>query len=121
MKTEHVAIKSAEGVAQFIFRPSAERRGYYLCHYGRLAPDGTFAEETKLSFSEFFNTIGVPAELVAAFVETLSDFEMEIWDFGYLSQKHFDSFVHFFVHSSDLVQLYPGMLVFTFNKKENED
>lgn len=110
-----------DAVAQVIFRPSAERRGYYLCHYGHLAPDGTFVEDLELDFSAFLDAIGVPFELVIAFVKSLGDSELEILGFGYLSQERFDSFMHSFVRSCDGVQLYPGMLVITFNKKEDED
>lgn len=118
MKTEE---KTSMGVAlQVVFRPSVERRGYYLCHYGRLGSDGTFVEEFELSFSEFLKTIGVPVEFVASFMEGFSDSELEVCDFGYLPQEYFDSFMHIFVHVSDEVQLYPGMLVLTFNREENE-
>lgn len=119
MKTKKVE-KSVEGVAQVIFRPSAERRGYYLCHYGHLVPDGTFAEASELSLSEFLDIIGVPAELVASFMERLSDSELEICGFGYLSQARFDEFVRYFAEPCDAVQLYPGMLVLTFNEEGNE-
>lgn len=118
MKTEGKT--SVDAVAQVIFRPSAERRGYYLCHYGHLSPDGTFTENFELSFSEFLGSICASAESVAAFVEKLSDSELEICDFGYLSQERFDEFVRYFVELFGMVQLYPGMLVLTFNKKENE-
>jgi len=104
-------------VAQVIFRPSAERRGSYLFHYGRLTPDGTFAEDSELSFSEFLETIGVPVQFAASFMEGFSDSELGICGFGYLSQERFDSFMHIFVHVSDGVQLYPGMLVLTFNNE----
>lgn len=119
MKTEE---KTSMGtVAQIIFRPSVERRGYYLFHYGHLAPDGTFVEDFKGGLSEFLDAVGIVPELVTAFVETFSDSELEIGDFGYLSQERFDSFMRFFVHASDGVQLYPGMMVMSFNKKEDED
>lgn len=118
METEEKTGMNA--VAQVIFRPSAERRCYYLFHYGHLASDGTFVENFDLSFSDFLNAIGIPAESVAAFMESLSGFELEVCGFGYLSQERFDSFVHFFVRSCDTVQLYPGMMVLSFNKKENE-
>lgn len=108
-------------VAQVVFRPSMERRGHYLFYYGHLAPDGTFVEDFKGSLSEFLDAAGVPPELVTAFVEGIGDSEMEICDFGYLSQERFDSFMHFFIHSSDGVQLYPGMMVMVFNRKEDED
>lgn len=112
--------KSMVEVPQVVFRPSSECRGYYRCHYGYLVPDVTFAETSELSLSEFLGTIGVPAMIVASFVESLSDYELEICGFGYLSQACFDSFVRCFAEFCDSVQLYPGMLVFTFNKKENE-
>ena len=118
MKTEEK--KSMDAVAQIIFRPSAERRGYYLCHCGHLAPDGTFAEASDLTFLEFLDVTGVPADSVAPFVESLSDPELEICDFGYLSQERFDAFVRCFAELCGAVQLYPGMLVFTFYKTENE-
>jgi len=119
MKTKEKT--SMDAVAQVIFRPSAERLGYYRCHYGHLAPDGTFAEDAEQRFSEFLYAVGIPSELATAFVKALSDSEFEICDFGYLSQKRFDEFVRCFVESCGAVQLYPGMLVLTFNKKENED
>lgn len=108
------------GVAQVVFRLSAERRGHYLCHYGRLAPDGTFVEDFELSLSEFLDSVGVLFELVTAFMKGLSNSEQEILKFGYLSQERFDSFMRLFVNSCDVVQLYPGMLVLTFNRKEGE-
>lgn len=119
MKTEEET--SVSVVAQVIFRPSAERRGHYLFYYGHLAPDGTFVEDFRGSLPEFLDDAGVSPELVTAFVEGIGDSEMEIFDFGYLSQERFDSFMHFFIHSSDGVQLYPGMMVMTFNKEESED
>ena len=118
MKTEEKT--SMDVVSQVIFRPSAERRCYYLFHYGHLASDGTFVENLELSFSDFLETIGIPADLVAAFVKKLSDFELEVCGFGYLSQERFDNFLHFFAQFCDTVQLYPGMMVLSFNKKENE-
>lgn len=107
-------------VAQVVFRPSVERRSYYLCHYGHLGSDGTFVENHELSFSDFLGAIGIPADLVAAFEEKLSGFELEVCGFGYLSQERFDNFLHFFAQFCDTFQLYPGMMVLTFNKKENE-
>lgn len=118
MKTEEKTGMYA--VAQVVFRPSVERRCYYLFHYGHLASDGTFVENLELSFSDFLDVIGVPAELVADFMKDLSGFESEVCGFGYLSQERFDSFMRTFVHSCDAVLLYPGMLVLTFNRKENE-
>lgn len=119
MKTEEKTSMGA--VAQVIFRPSVERRGNYLFHYGHLAPDGTFAEDFKGSLSEFLDAVGIASELVTAFVEAFSDSELEVGDFGYLSQEHFDNFMHLFVQSCDGVQLYPGMMVMSFNEKEDED
>lgn len=118
MKTEEKT--SMDAAAQVVFRPSVERRCYYLFHYGHLAPDGTFVENLQLSFSDFLETVGIPAELVADFMKDLSGFELEVCGFGYLSQERFDSFVRSFVQSCDTVQLYPGMMVLTFNRKENE-
>ena len=120
MKTEE---KTSVGkVAQVIFRPSAERRGYYLFYYGHLIPEGTFVEDFRGSLSEFLDAVGVAPELVAAFVETFAgDSELELGDLGYLSQERFDCFMHFFIHSCDEVQLYPGMLVLTFKEQGNED
>lgn len=108
-------------VAQVIFRPSAECRGHYRLHYGYLAPDGTFVEDFELSFWDFLIGIDVPVVLVEVFEDSLSDTEKEICHFGYLSQERFDNFVRCFSDSCTTVQLYPGMLVLTFNKrKENE-
>lgn len=118
MKTEEKT--GMDAVAQVVFRPSVERRCYYLFHYGYLGSDGSFVENFELSFSDFLDVIGIPAELVADFMEDLSGFELEVCGFGYLSQERFDSFIRSFVRSCDTVQLYPGMLVLTFNKKENE-
>lgn len=105
-------------VSQVVFRPSVERRGYYLFHYGHLASDGTFVENLELSFSDFLNVIGISPESVAAFMEDLSGFESEVCGFGYLSQERFDSFVRLFVRFCDMVQLYPGMMVLSFNTQE---
>lgn len=118
MKTEEKT--SMDAVAQVIFRPSAECRGSYRFHYGHLAPDGTFVEDLELSFRDFLDSVGVPVTFVAAFVESLNDTEKELCNFGYLSQGRFDEFVRYFSDSCTTVQLYPGMLVLTFNKKENE-
>lgn len=118
MKTEEKM--SMSKVAQVIFRPSAECRGYYRFHYGYLVPDDSFDEESELSFWDFLESFAVPATFVAAFVENLSYAEKEIGRFGYLSQEHFDEFLRYFSDSCVTVQLYPGMLVLTFNKKENE-
>lgn len=118
MKT--VEKTSLDGIAQVVFRLSTERCGHYLCHYGRLAPDGTFVEDFELSLSEFLDRVGVLFELVTAFMKDLSDSEQEILKFGYLSQERFDSFMRLFVNSCDAVVLYPGMLVLSFNRKEDE-
>ena len=118
MKTEEKT--SMSEVAQVIFRPSAECRGYYRFHYGHLLPAGSFDEESELSFWDFLESLAVPATFVAAFVESLSDTEKEFGRFGYFSQEHFSEFVRYFSDSCVTVQLYPGMLVLTFNKKENE-
>lgn len=118
MKTEEKT--GMDVVAQVVFRPSVERRCYYLFHYGHLAPDGTFVENLELSFSAFLDAIGVPAELVADFMEDLSGFESEVCGFGYLSQERFDSFIRTFVGFCDTILLYPGMMVLTFNRKGNE-
>ena len=119
MKTEEKT--SLGAVAQVIFRPSAECRGYYRFHYGHLLPAGSFDEESELSFWDFLGSLVVPSTFVAAFVANLSDAEKEFGHFGYLSQEHFNEFVRYFSDSCVTVQLYPGMLVLTFNKKkENE-
>lgn len=112
---------SVNRVAQVIFRPSVERRGHYLFHYGHIAPDGTFVEDFRGSLSEFLEAVGLPSGLVTVFVEAFSESELEVGDFGYLSQERFDSFMHLFVRSCDGVQLYPGMMVMSFNEKEDED
>lgn len=108
-------------VAQVIFRPSAECRGYYRFHYGHLAPDGTFAEDFRGSLPEFLDAVGISSELVTVFVEAFIDSELEVGDFGYLSQDRFDSFMHLFVRSCDGIQLYPGMMVMSFNEEGNEN
>lgn len=107
-------------VAQVVFRPSSECRGYYRFHYGYFTSDGTFAEAAELSFWQFLSTISVPAAFVTSLEGDLDATELEICGFGYLSQKCFDAFLRCFVDSSDTVQLYPGMLVLTFQKKEDE-
>lgn len=119
MKTEKVE-KSVEGVAQVIFRPSAECCGFYRFHYGHLVPDGTFVENVELSFWDFLKSLDVPVSFVSAFVGSFDASEMEVCHFGYLSQERFDEFVRSFAGSCGTVQLYPGMLVLTFNEKENE-
>lgn len=112
---------SMSKIAQVIFRPSAECRGYYRFHYGHLLPAGSFDEESELSFWDFLESLAVPATFVAAFVENFSYSEKEFGRFGYLSQDRFNEFVRYFSDSCVTVQLYPGMLVLTFNKrKENE-
>ena len=107
-------------VAQVIFRPSSECRGFYRFHYGYFSPDGAFAEATELSFWRFLGTLDVPAAFVASLGEKLDAAELEICSFGYLSQERFNDFLRYLADSSDTVQLYPGMLVLTFQKKENE-
>lgn len=111
---------SKDAVAQVVFRPSVERLGYYRFHYGHLASDGPFVEASELSFSEFLDTVDVPAGAVSFFVEGLSGSGLEICGFGYLSQERFEEFVRYFVDFCGSVQLFQGMLVLTFNKKENE-
>lgn len=118
MKTEEKTGLSE--VAQVIFRHSAECRGYYRFHYGYLLPAGSFAEDVELCFWDFLESLAVPSSLVATFMESFSDAEMEVCHFGYLTQDHFNEFVRYFSDSCTAVQLYPGMLVLTFNKKENE-
>ncbi len=118
MKTEEKT--SMEEVAQVVFRPSSERRGYYRFHYGYLAPDGTFAEAADLDFLKFLELIDVPFPLVASFSEKLDVAESRVCGFGYLSQERFDDFMRYFADASDTVQLYPGMLVFTYHKNEDE-
>lgn len=61
MKTEEKT--SMDAVAQVIFRPSAECRGYYRFHYGYLLPAGSFDEESELSFWEFLGSLAVPSTL----------------------------------------------------------
>ena len=107
-------------VAQVVFRPSSEIRGYYRFHYGSLSSDGNFTECTELSFWRFLGTLDVPAAFVASLGEKLGAAELEICGFGYLSQERFNDFLRYLADSSDTVQLYPGMLVLTFSKKENE-
>lgn len=119
MRTEEKT--SMDAVAQVIFRPSAECRCHYRLHYGHLAPDGTFVEDFELSFWDFLTSLDVPVVLVDVFEDSLSDTEKVICHLGYLSQEHFDNFVRCFSDSCTTVQLYPGMLVLSFNKrKENE-
>lgn len=118
MKTEEKT--SMGSVAQVIFRHSAECRGYYRLHYGHLVPGGAFEEDSELLFRDFLKGIDVPDAFVAAFVESFSDAETEICHFGYLSQVHFHEFLRCFSDSCTMVQLYPAMLVLTFDEKENE-
>lgn len=118
MKTEEktrVVIAS-----QIVFRSSAERRDYYRFHYGHLTPGGTFAEDAELSFWDFLKTNDVPDVFVTDFEEKFDATELEVCNFGYFSQERFDDFMHCFVDFCDTVQLYPGMLVLTFNKQEHE-
>lgn len=118
MKTEE---KTSMGeVAQVIFRPSSERQGYYRFHYGYFSPDGAFAEAAELDFLKFLGLIDVPFALVASLADKFDAAELGLCSFGYLSQGRFDDFMRYFADSSDTVQLYPGMLVLTFQKKENE-
>ena len=109
-----------DAVAQVVFRHSAERPGYYLCHYGHLTSEGTFAEASEQSLSEFLVGIGVSGEVIACFVKSLGDSELEVCAFGYFSQKRFDVFMRYFLVLCSSVVLYPGMLVLTFNKEDNE-
>ncbi len=107
-------------VPQVVFRCSVERPGYYRFHYGHFTPGGTFAENSEQSFWDFLKTVDVPVAFVAAFVESLSDSELENCRFGYFSQVRFVELMRYFVESCDTVQLYPGMLALTFNEKEDE-
>ena len=68
MKTEEKTSMGA--VAQVVFRPSVERRGHYLCHFGHLAPDGTFVEDSELSFWDFLESLEVPDSFVSAFISS---------------------------------------------------
>lgn len=118
MKTEE---KTSMGeVGQVVFRPSAECRGYYRFHYGYLAPDGSFIEDVELCFWDFLDNLDVPFSLVETFVESFSGSEMEVCNFGYFLQEHFNQFARYFAASCASLQLYPGMLVYTFNKRHNE-
>lgn len=107
-----------DAVPQVVFRHSAERRGYYLCHYGHLTSEGTFAEASEQSFFGFLRTLEVPPHVLASFEEELSESEVDICRFGYLSQEHFNDFVRWFSASCVTVQLYPGMLALTFDEQE---
>lgn len=119
MKTEEKT--SMDAVAQVVFRHSAECPGYYRYYYGHLIPGDTFSEDVERSFCDFLKAIDVPSFYVASFEGNLSESEMEICRFGYLSQKRFCDFVRYFAESCATVQLYPGMLVLTFNETEDED
>ena len=119
MKTEEK--KSMGKVPQVVFRPSAECSGCYRFHYGHLISGGTFSEDVEQSFWDFLKTIDVPPLSVASFVGKFSESEKEICRFGYFSQEHFDEFVRYFSEFCAAVQLYPGMLVLTFNEEGNED
>lgn len=119
MKTEEKT--GVNRVAQVVFRPSVERRGHYLCHFGHLAPDGTFVEEFELSFWDFLKTLEVPDSFISIFLAGLDVSEKEIFRFGYLAQERFDEFMRHFAEFSRMVQLYPGMLVLTFDRQEDED
>lgn len=105
-------------VAQVIFRPSSEIRGYYRFHYGFLPSEGPFSECAELSFWQFLSTIDVPAAFVTSLEAKLGAAELEICGFGYLSQERFNDFLRYLADSSDSVQLCPGMLVLTFLKKK---
>lgn len=119
MKTEEKT--GMDAVAQVVFRPSAERPGYYRCYYGHLTSEGTFAEASELSFLGFLRTLEVPPLVLVSFEGELSESEMDICRFGYLSQEYFNDFVRWFSASCTTVQLYPGMLVLTFDEQEEED
>lgn len=116
MKTEKKT--STGAVAQVVFRPSVERRGHYLFHFGHLAPQGTFAEESELSFWDFLESLEVPNSFVSIFLAGFDASEKEIFRFGYITQDRFDEFLRHFAESCMTVQLYPGMLVLTFKEKE---
>lgn len=118
MKTEEKT--SMDAASQVIFRPSAERPGYYRCHYGHLTSEGTFAEASELSFLDFLKTLEVPPFVLASFEQDFSESDMDICRFGYLSQEHFCQFVRWFSASCATVQLYPGMLVLTFFEEGEE-
>lgn len=118
MKTEEKT--SMDEVAQVVFRPSSERRGYYRFHYGYFTSDGTFTEAADLDFLKFLGLIDIPIPLVASMSEKFDAAELGVCGFGYLSQERFDDFMRYFADSSDTIQLYPGMLVLTFHKNEDE-
>lgn len=108
-------------IPQVVFRTSSERPGYYRFHFGYLTPGGgTFVEERELRLSEFLRGVGVPEELVFNFEKRLDATEFAVSLFGYLSQERFDEFVREFSGFCGTIRLYPGMLVFTFSKEENE-
>lgn len=119
MKTEEKT--SMDAASQVIFRPSAERPGYYRCHYGHLTSEGTFAEAPELSFWDFLKTLEVPPFVLASFEQDFSESDMNICLFGYLSQEHFCQFVRWFSASCATVQFYPGMLVLTFFEEEQDE
>lgn len=118
MKTEEKT--GMDAVPQVVFRPSAERPGYYRCHYGHLTSEGAFAEASELDFLDFLRTLEVPPYVLVSFEEELSGSEMDVCRFGYLSQEHFNDFVRWFTASCATVQLYPGMLVLTFDEEGEE-
>lgn len=118
MKTEEKT--SVDEVAQVIFRPSSEIRGYYRFHYGFLPSGGNFTECTELGFLQFLGALDVPTAFVASLGEKFGAAELEICGLGYLSQERFNDFLRYLADSSDTVHLYPGMLVLTFQKQENE-
>lgn len=115
MKTEEKT--SVNRAAQVVFRPSTERHGHYLCHFGHFTSDGAFVEETGLSFWDFLESLEVPNSFVSIFLAGLSASEKEICRFGYIAQERFDEFMRHFAESCSMVQLYPGMLVLTFKEK----
>jgi len=110
-----------DAVAQVIFRHSAERPGYYLCYYGHLTSEGTFAESSELSFWDFLKALEVPPFVIASFEDKFGESEKDIFCFGYLSQEHFNEFVRWFAASCATVQFYPGMLVLTFDEEEEDE
>lgn len=119
MKTKEKT--GVDAVPQVIFRHSVERSGYYLCHYGHLTSEGAFAEASELSFWDFLKTLEVPPFVLASFEEKFSESELEIFHFGYIPQERFNEFVRWFAASCATVQLYPGMLVLTFDEEEEDE
>lgn len=117
MKTKKLE-ESVEGAAQVVFRSSVERPGCYRFHYGFFTPAGSFAEESELSFWDFLESLEIPNSFVSIFLAGFDASEKAICRFGYLSQDRFDEFVRHFAESCKMVQLYPGMLVLTFEEKK---